>query len=424
MLARGRDQFQELFERFLYQRDVEVTRFPPVSCEHGHSLERSTVIARLRDAKNFAFCAECGSKVNLPNLEKTDIGTDASGWLKREEAAAKLRSTYEQYLSRVKGYRRDWATPRCYLSYASGQESYAQKLIHDLQDAGIYIVTDISTVRADDYVLMLDTSDYRTLYQSPTSAFASDVKLIKSRLAKGKHRLLAIRLEGGSPAAQHDLRGCKPGNFSDATYYPVNLFNLVLNLYAIPLNHASFNPLRKSLHKQWEQTLSHLPKEEIEAENCPLKVFISYSHKDEEFKDDLVTMLATMERNGVIDAWQDRRIEPGDEWYEAIQTAMNECDLAILLISKNFLASRFINDEEVPKLLQRRKREGMRVVPVITRPCLWTSEPVLKGLQALPRDGKAIITFSEETGERDQAWTDIARKLEEFAKELQSSGGS
>ena len=49
------------------------------------------------------------------------------------------------------------------------------------------------------------------------------------------------------------------------------------------------------------------------------KVFISYSHKDEEFKDELVTMLAGLQRQGFIDTWQDQRIEEGDEWYQAIQ---------------------------------------------------------------------------------------------------------
>ena len=45
----------------------------------------------------------------------------------------------------------------------------------------------------------------------------------------------------------------------------------------------------------------------------PPKVFISYSHKDEKFKDELVKMLAGLQRRRVIDAWQDRRIEPGEE---------------------------------------------------------------------------------------------------------------
>ncbi|NEQ33180.1 MAG: TIR domain-containing protein [Leptolyngbya sp. SIO4C5] len=150
------------------------------------------------------------------------------------------------------------------------------------------------------------------------------------------------------------------------------------------------------------------------------KVFISYAHKDEEFKDELVLTLSSMERRGLIDAWQDRRIEPGEEWYTAIQTAMNECDMAVLLVSRNFLASQFITDKEIPRLLQRRKAEGMRVIPVIIRPCTWDSEPVLRDLQALPRDGKAVIKFSDENGDRDQAWTDIAKAIEKLAKDLQA----
>jgi len=60
--------------------------------------------------------------------------------------------------------------------------------------------------------------------------------------------------------------------------------------------------------------------------------------------------------------------------------------------------------------------EGLRVVPIIIRPCLWQSEPILKDLLALPLDGKAVITFSKNNGERDQVWTDIAKAIENHAK--------
>jgi WD40 repeat protein len=53
----------------------------------------------------------------------------------------------------------------------------------------------------------------------------------------------------------------------------------------------------------------------------------------------------------------------------------------------------------------------------IVRPCPWQSEPVLKDLQALPKDGKAVITFAPSTGERDQVWTDVAAVIEQRAKE-------
>ncbi|MCP4689013.1 MAG: hypothetical protein GY859_13245, partial [Desulfobacterales bacterium] len=121
----GRASFQELFERFLYQREVEVTRFPPVVCPKEHRLERATVVNRLRDGKTFAFCAECGEKVELPDIDKPGIGVEASVWLQREEAAARLRSAYETQLARVKSYRRQWAAPRCYLSRVPGQDNRA-----------------------------------------------------------------------------------------------------------------------------------------------------------------------------------------------------------------------------------------------------------------------------------------------------------
>ena len=130
------------------------------------------------------------------------------------------------------------------------------------------------------------------------------------------------------------------------------------------------------------------------------KIFISYSHKDEKFKDELVKMLAGLQRRGVIDTWQDRRIEPGEEWFKAIKQAINECDMALLLVSADFIASRFINGEELPDLLKRREKEGMIVIPIIVRDCLWQSEPVLKDLQALPTDGKPVIEFLEATGIR------------------------
>ena len=136
----GRAEFQELFERFLYQREVHVTRFPQAICPEGHRLQRGTVVSRIREGRNFAFCAECGGRVEFSELDEPGIGIGASEWLQREEAAARLRGTYETYLARVKGYRRGWATARCYLSFAPGQNSYAEELGHDVQDAGVYLV--------------------------------------------------------------------------------------------------------------------------------------------------------------------------------------------------------------------------------------------------------------------------------------------
>lgn len=279
----GRSEFQALFERFLYQREVEVTRFPPVVCPNDHRLERATVVGRIREGKDFAFCAECGSKVDLPELDQPGIGTGASAWLQREEAVARLRSTYEAHLARVKSYRRAWAAPRCYLSHAHGQESHAEKLRRDLQEAGVYSIQEPEEVRPEDFVVVLDTPAYQKAFRDPSAEFAADVEIVKKRLHKDKSRLISIQTDGGSPAsAPHDLHGCTAGDFRDATHYPVSLFNLVLELYAIPFTHAGFAPLRASLHQQWERTLASI-EEDVSTPGRRFSVAVSFPGEHRNF---------------------------------------------------------------------------------------------------------------------------------------------
>ena len=405
----GRTEFQELFEQFLYQREVEVTRFPPVICPNGHRQKRDAVMEAVRERLPSLYCYKCGKEADLPSFEQPQtIGIHASPWLQRQEAAARLRSAYEVQLTKVKGYRRGWATPRCYVSHLPEETTWASELIRDLREAGVYVVEQANEAQADDFIVLLDTPAYQKSFNAPI--LAADAPLIRARLDKGRG-LFSLALTG--QAGTHKFKHCTRGSFCDETHYPVSLFDLVLNLYAIPLTHAGFAPLRLALHTQWEQTLAQ---EKSEDDTSPLKIFISYSHQDERFKNDLVTMLAGLQRQGIVDTWQDRRIEPGDEWNKSIQDAMDKCDLALLLVSADYLASSFIQKAEQPKLLQRLKEMQLRVIPIIVRPCKWESEPVLKDLQALPKDGRAIITFDKEKGERDQVWKDIATAIEERAK--------
>ncbi len=121
-------------------------------------------------------------------------------------------------------------------------------------------------------------------------------------------------------------------------------------------------------------------------------VFISYSHKDEEWKDRLVTHLGVLEKEGLLDLWDDRKIELGDDWRPEIEKAINRAAIAILMVSANFLTSNFILDEEVPKFLARREKEGLRVIPLIVKPCAWTEVKWLSKIQARPKDGKPLAT--------------------------------
>ncbi|MFO1432417.1 MAG: TIR domain-containing protein [Candidatus Competibacteraceae bacterium] len=125
------------------------------------------------------------------------------------------------------------------------------------------------------------------------------------------------------------------------------------------------------------------------------RIFISYSHDNETWKDRLVSQLGVLEHEGLLSVWEDRRIDAGDNWLPEIETAIDACNVALLLISAKFLTSKFILGREVPALLQRREQAGVRVIPVILESCAWTRVSWLKTIQARPKDGKPLSGMSD-----------------------------
>lgn len=100
-------------------------------------------------------------------------------------------------------------------------------------------------------------------------------------------------------------------------------------------------------------------------------VFISYSRNDLRWLARLQTHLKPLQRQGIIDLWDDTRLRAGDEWRKEIERAIAECKIAILLISPDFIASDFINNNELPPLLVKAKKRGVRILSVIISPSAY-----------------------------------------------------
>jgi internalin A len=96
-------------------------------------------------------------------------------------------------------------------------------------------------------------------------------------------------------------------------------------------------------------------------------VFVSYAHKDRKWADELVTFLAPWIRDKRVDLWDDSRIPLGHNWQPEIQNAIEEATVAVLLVTKDFLASDFITKYELPMLLQRARKKQVRLAWVAVR---------------------------------------------------------
>ena len=63
--------------------------------------------------------------------------------------------------------------------------------------------------------------------------------------------------------------------------------------------------------------------------NTGLKIFITYAHKNSEAKDELITSLAVLKQNGLIDVWHDNEILPGDKWRDEIFNNLADSDILL-----------------------------------------------------------------------------------------------
>jgi hypothetical protein len=116
-------------------------------------------------------------------------------------------------------------------------------------------------------------------------------------------------------------------------------------------------------------------------------VFLSYSHQDEDWKAKISGHLRILVE---LEVWDDQQIALGEDWFPAIEAALERARIAILVISADFLTSRFILGEEVPRLLKLRQENGLVVIPVIARPCAWETVDWLASIECFPRNGRAL----------------------------------
>ncbi|KPA15132.1 small GTP-binding domain protein [Candidatus Magnetomorum sp. HK-1] len=143
-------------------------------------------------------------------------------------------------------------------------------------------------------------------------------------------------------------------------------------------------------------------------------LFICYSHKDKPQKDALLTHLKSLAESRIIQIWHDKDIETGKVWEEEISHQIAISKMAILLISPNFLASKYIRQTEIPHLCQDKQK---KLIPVLIKPCKWDSIDSLKDLQIFPPDenplwpdgaSDSFIPHSE--------LTEITSRIERMAK--------
>ncbi|SFX01187.1 toll/interleukin-1 receptor domain-containing protein [Marinospirillum alkaliphilum] len=144
-----------------------------------------------------------------------------------------------------------------------------------------------------------------------------------------------------------------------------------------------------------------------------VKVFISYSHKDEEFKNSLTEHLSGLLRSGVISEWNDRKIVPGTNWSNEISENLKDSDLILFLISSSFLSSDYCVNIEAETALSMHKSGEAQLIPIVIRSVDWSDTP-LSELQGLPKDAQPVALWPD----RDEAWVNVIHGIKKNISEF------
>jgi internalin A len=149
-----------------------------------------------------------------------------------------------------------------------------------------------------------------------------------------------------------------------------NLFVKYVSLFTINENETNIKAYKKDENKELEeykeipvinyQNFTHISLKKIK------KIFISYSRKDVDYKNELKKHLNILKTFDISDNWSCEEITIG-KWDSQIQKELEESDLIIYMLSANFLTSKYILEKEVQKgmdLINENKEKNILCVIV------------------------------------------------------------
>jgi internalin A len=147
----------------------------------------------------------------------------------------------------------------------------------------------------------------------------------------------------------------------------------------------------------------------------PVKLFLSYSHSEEKHIDELRKDLKLMERNGLLRTWYDRALTAGEKWEARILAELNDADVIVCQLSRDFLASDFCALTELAAAIRRKEAGEAVLIAYVLKDCGWNEVPHLRQFQLIPKGAKPLIDWKD----KNKYWRAVAESIGAAVKTLQ-----
>jgi len=145
----------------------------------------------------------------------------------------------------------------------------------------------------------------------------------------------------------------------------------------------------------------------------PFVVFSSYAQDDASLQTELDRHLAGLRRQSLARFWHAGIVLVGTDVVSEARKCIDEADIILLLVSANYICSDYCYDTELPRAIERHRRNEARVIPIIVRSCDWSGTP-FADIRSLPSNKTPVTLWDN----RDEAWTDVAKGIRQAIEEL------
>lgn len=136
------------------------------------------------------------------------------------------------------------------------------------------------------------------------------------------------------------------------------------------------------------------------------KIFISYSHKDEEHFNELMRQLKVVEKAMSLDIWSDKRINIGDALDPNIQKNLSQADIVICLVSTDYLTSYYCIEKELEIAINQKEIEITDIFPIIAKRSLW-QRTYFGTIKCAPKDGNPASNYAS----LEEAYLEVVDQL-------------
>ncbi len=208
---------------------------------------------------------------------------------------------------------------------------------------------------------------------------------------------------GSNPVSDFGKESYFKGGFKRLYFYPCH--PLASNDDYIELSFCKGNAICKDVK---------IISKEHSQMNSSKSIFICYSHKDEDYKDRVLTHLKVLnfeQRGCKISIWNDSKIQTGSDWKQNIINAISNASGAILIASTDFLASDFIQMEELPRILENVSKDKIRIFPIVVKPCRYNNS-VLQKYQSVNIINKPLSGMKDT--EREEIYLKLADDIDKL----------